>query len=177
MKRLIAVLLVALTFGLAAQAQAQTKYREFFETGVSTVVGNYAGPSYHISNTHGFKFGSMFVGLGYGYDYYWLKKKRHTQVWNLGGTRPVFIDLKRYDEDAKNSLILDAKAGISFDRKQYIEDFCEFGIGRRMVLKGDSALSASLFCKLYHDDYNDGGCTVNYRTIYNVGFKLAIEIF
>ena len=177
MKRLIAVLLVALAFGLAAQAQAQTKYREFFETGVSTVVGNYAGPSYHISNTHGFKFGSMFVGLGFGYDYYWLKTKRHTQVWNHEGTSPLFINVKHYNEDKRTSLILDAKAGVDIDWKPESNgEFGEIGVGQRITLKRDTALSASLFFKLYHDYFREG-CIVTYRPIYNVGFKLAIEIF
>lgn len=172
MRKLIIPLLAITAF--CSVASAQVRYKEFFEAGASTIVGEHHGFSFQLDNSHGFQIGSSFVGLGFGFETYELLKGG---LRDMNKTIPIFLNYKYINEEKRVSGFIGLKAGIfaTID-DQFYGGFLEGGSGCRMNTRGRSALSASLFYRRAALPFHNGGCEVTLQSLNVVGLKLAIDL-
>lgn len=170
-KLVISLMFITSLFSIAS---AQVRYKEFFETGASTIVGEHHGFSFQLDNSHGFQLGSSFIGIGYGFDTYELLKGGRR---DMNKTIPVFLNYKYFNEEKRISGFVDLKAGIiaMINDDNFGGGFLEGGAGGRLNTKGRSALSASLFYRRTALPFHNG-CDVILQSLNVVGFKLALDL-
>lgn len=172
MKKTITIIVAIIT--ICSVASAQSKYKEVFEAGASTIVGDNHGFSFQLDNSHGFVFGSSYIGLGYGFETYELLKGGRR---DMNKTIPLFLNYRYLLADEKKvSGFVDLKAGLfAMMNDTSFGGFLEGGLGGRMDTKGRLALSVSLFFRraaLPH--YN--GCERILNNLNIAGFKLALDL-